>query len=304
MNEIKSTFSITICPKLHFDFEATVTTHGWLSLAPFIWNAENAILSRVEQLNDGKLVRLNISATGSTENPTLSIEIHSTSIINEGNKQEVAKLVTHILRLDEDFEEFYQLCTQQNGTWNDIKKGKGRLLRSPTVFEDLVKTICTTNIQWGGTKRMAQELVDKYGQSFAENPTLKSFPKAEDIVSDSFEEFTQKVNLGYRADYIYQLAKNVSAGTINPEDFLDQQLSTIELKKKLLAIKGIGNYASATMLMLLGRYDELPIDSVFKDFVSGKYFNGKKYSEKKARNIYKKWGRWQYLAYWFDMEKS
>ena len=44
--------------------------------------------------------------------------------------------------------------------------GIGRLLRSPTVFEDLVKVICTTNVQWGGTKRMVRELVDAFGLPF------------------------------------------------------------------------------------------------------------------------------------------
>jgi len=100
------------------------------------------------------------------------------------------------------------------------------------------------------------------------------------------------------------LAKNVSDGEIDLESLLDPEIPTSELKKKLLTIKGIGNYAAATMLMLLDHYDELPVDSVFKEFVSKKYFNGKKYSEKKAHKIYNKWGKWKYLAYWFDMENS
>ena len=71
--------------------------------------------------------------------------------------------------------------------------------------------------------------------------------------------------------------------------------------KKLLEIKGIGNYAAATLLMLLGRYDELPTDTVFRDFVSKKYFKGKSVVEKKAQSIYKSWGKWKYLAYWFEL---
>ena len=39
--------------------------------------------------------------------------------------------------------------------------GAGRLLRSPTVFEDVVKTICTTNCAWSATVRMTSALVDR-----------------------------------------------------------------------------------------------------------------------------------------------
>ena len=77
-----------------------------------------------------------------------------------------------------------------------------------------------------------------------------------------------------------------------------------DIKKQLLAIKGIGNYAAATLLMLIGRYDELPMDSVFHSFVSEKYFKGKTVPEKRAQKIYKKWGRWKYLAYWYDLVEN
>jgi 3-methyladenine DNA glycosylase/8-oxoguanine DNA glycosylase len=71
----------------------------------------------------------------------------------------LARAVRHMLRLDEDFSEFYDHCKLKGGTWGEIRIGTGHLLRSPTVFEDLVKVICTTNIQWSGTKRMVRELV-------------------------------------------------------------------------------------------------------------------------------------------------
>jgi hypothetical protein len=68
-----------------------------------------------------------------------------------------------------------------------------------------------------------------------------------------------------------------------------------------LAIKGVGSYAAATLLMLLGRYDELAMDTVFRRFVSEKYFDGEQPSDADAQTIYADWGRWKYLAYWFDI---
>ena len=51
---------------------------------------------------------------------------------------------------------------------------EGRVLRSPTVFEDVVKTICTVNIQWGGTVSMVKRLAGVYGQAPAWDPDAAS----------------------------------------------------------------------------------------------------------------------------------
>jgi len=37
------------------------------------------------------------------------------------------------------------------------------MLRAPTVFEDVVKTICTTNTAWSGTRKMTSALVENLG---------------------------------------------------------------------------------------------------------------------------------------------
>ena len=100
---------------------------------------------------------------------------------------------------------------------------------------------------------------------------------------------------------MYLLSRRIADGELEPEQFLDPEIPTPELKKSLLRIKGIGNYAAATMLMLLGRYDELPVDSVFRQFVSQKYFGGAPMSDKDGAAIYDDWGKWKYLAYWFDV---
>jgi len=176
-------------------------------------------------------------------------------------------------------------------------------LRSPTVFEDLVKTICTTNIQWGGTKRMIKEIIDAFGHPFAADSRQKSFPSAWDIAQKDFKTFNAKTNLGYRTDYIHLLACRICNGELDVESFLNPAIKTADLKKKLLAIKGIGNYAAATMLMLLGHYDALPVDSVFREFVFKKYFKGKSVPQARAEKIYKGWGKWKYLAYWYDMTR-
>ena len=206
-----------------------------------------------------------------------------------------------MLRLDEDFSEFYNLCKNKGGIWKGISNGIGRLLRSPSVFEDLVKVICTTNVQWDGTKRMVRKLVDMFGRPFGDDPNRKTFLSPSEIVSIPFDEFQQKVRLGYRADYVYRLAQQFANGEFNVSDFQNKDTPAEEIRKKLLAINGIGSYAAASMLMLLGRYDHIPVDTVFRQFITEKYFKDHLFNLSEALAIYDDWKKWKYLAYWFEM---
>jgi 3-methyladenine DNA glycosylase/8-oxoguanine DNA glycosylase len=295
------TTTLKLQPIAPFDFYYTAYSHGWVLLLPNHWDENSQTLQRVERLTGGKVVLLSLSGEKSAKGPVVRIEVNHTKSLTKNEEKEIVSAVKYMLRLDEDLSEFYKICLQQSDRWKKLSTGLGRLFRSPTLFEDIVKTICTTNIQWGGTKRMIEELVSSFGEKYPGDPHLRAFPTPESIAKVSLESFSKKVRMGYRTEYIHLLAKQLSSREMNPKAFLDPQISTPDLKKRLLEIKGIGNYAAATLLMILGRYDELPTDTVFRDFVSEKYFKGKKVSDKKALSIYEKWGEWKYLAYWFEL---
>ena len=75
-----------------------------------------------------------------------------------------------------------------------------------------------------------------------------------------------------------------------------------ELKRALRDIKGIGDYAAHTLLMLLGHYEELALDSVLRAFVSRRYFDGRAVSDREIQAVYEEWGPWKYLAYWLELD--
>src|SRR5213078_1644478 len=67
--------------------------------------------------------------------------------------RDLTAAVRRILNLDEDLSEFYALVSDDPDlSW--VAAGAGRMLRTPTVFEAAVKTICTTNVAWSATVRM------------------------------------------------------------------------------------------------------------------------------------------------------
>jgi 3-methyladenine DNA glycosylase/8-oxoguanine DNA glycosylase len=293
--------SLSLSSPQDFDFTSTLSSHGWVVLSPNIYNKEQNSFSRVEALPGGQAARLTVSSSPQNQ---VRITVESPGELLSPDKKYIKEIARHMLRLDEDYSDFYVHCQAKGGVWAGLACGKGRMLRSPSLFEDLVKVICTTNIQWGGTKRMVRELVDAYGAPFEPQLELKTFPAPGAIACDSLDAFKGKVNLGYRAVYIHGLAVKVADGSLDLDELADASTPTAEIRKKLKGIKGIGDYAAASMLMLLGRYDEIPTDTVFRDHMQKNHSSGDDFDLKRAQAFYADWGRWKALAYWFEMIES
>lgn len=283
-----------------FDFEATATQHGWVMLRPFEWQPETAELSRVHRLARGKVVRLRLR--DGDQNPAFVVRVHvdSADPLTPADENEIRRAVRRMLRLDEDLSDFYHLAAQMNGWQLRLRPGGGRLLRCPTLFEDIVYTLCTTNITWSGTIRMVDRLTTHLGEPFPERPEWRAFPTPAAIASAGAEFLRQETGLGYRSSYVWELAAAVVEGRLDLARLEDPTLPTDALHDELRQLKGVGPYAAATLLMILGRYDTLAIDTELRAHACQKYFNGEPASEAQIRSIYAPWGAWQYLAYWFD----
>ena len=299
MKKVQS--QITIKPAPPFDFDAAAYSHGWVVLSPNSWDEDGRVLRRVERLKSGKVAMLAISGNGAVRKPEIRVAVQSAGRLNGRERTEIEDGVRHMFRVDEDIRAFYRLARKRGGQWLEVTTGKGRLLRSPGLFEDIVKVICTTNIQWGGTRKMVENIVNSYGATYPAEPSLRAFPVPEAIASEDPGEFAAKVRMGYRAPYVHELAGQLAAGKLDLESLRDPELPTADLKKRLLAIKGVGPYAAATLLMLLGRYDDLAVDTVARGFVSNKYFDGGKATDAQIREVYEGWAEWKFLAYWFDL---
>jgi 3-methyladenine DNA glycosylase/8-oxoguanine DNA glycosylase len=283
-----------------FDFESTARAHGWVRLSPFAWHAPTAELHRIHRLASGKVVRLRLANGGTMDNPVVRIKVETLGALSPSENAEIRRAVRRMLRLDEDLSGFYELCDAMREWSLGIPPGAGRLLRCPTLFEDIVYTLCTTNTTWAGTIRMVDCLVATLGETFPGQQAWRAFPTVEAIAAAGENCLAKEVRLGYRSRYLWQLAVEVAEGHLDLASLEDPSIPVPELRRTLLRIKGIGSYAAATLLMLVGRYEHLAIDSQMRAFVAKKYFQGQPVSLAQIRATYAPWGRWQYLAYWFD----
>jgi len=178
------------------------------------------------------------------------------------------------------------------------------MLRSPTVFEDLVKTICTTNCTWSATERMVGALVGELGTPVGSGlEGRRAFPTAPAVAEAGESFFRDVARAGYRGPYLRQLAEAVASGSLDLEELNDSSLADAEVAERLLALAGVGPYAMAHMMMLLGRYRRLILDSWSRPkyrSVSGR----PRVTDKGIQRAFRRYREFAGLAFWLTLTED
>ena len=287
---------VTISTPENFNFRRTVMSHGWCVLPPFEFDKVKWTLARVIDVGPTKPLTVTISSA------KRAIVIKTSRAVRKRATEKIIRDVRHMFRLDDNMGEFYQrVSNEPEFAWIPVE-GAGRLLRSPTVFEDLVKMICTTNCSWALTEKMVKGLVNELGSESDDG--RKSFPNAEAMAQKSAKFFRDKIRAGYRAPYLKELAQRVASGALDVESWLTTDLPTKDLMNEIKSVKGAGNYAAENLLKLLGRYDGLALDSWTRAQFSRARNNGRAASDKRISRFYARFNSWRGLALWCDMTKS
>lgn len=279
-----------------FDFRRTVNSHGWYDLPPFEQTNAGA-LSRVLDVGAGAPVTVTL-----TEGVGGGLDVRASRRLNKGEAARVTRDVRHMLRLDDDMTPFYAAVSAAPEFAWIARDGAGRLLRSPTVYEDLVKSICTTNCTWALTKKMVTGLVENLGREAGEG--RRAFPTPAAMAAEPVEFYRDTVRAGYRSEYLKELAVRVAAGEIDPEAWLASDLPTDRLKREMKKVKGVGDYAAENLLKLVGRYDVLALDSWVRAQFARKRNRGRRCDDPKIARFYARFDSWRGLALWCDMTED
>lgn len=287
---------ITISTSPTFNFNRTIISHGWCELLPFAIDRDRWTLTRTLDLGITPPVTVSLSAA------KRAVQITSSRTLGLKATNLVINQVRHILRLDDDLKAFYQtMKTDPEFEWVS-HQGAGRMLRSPTVFEDLVKMICTTNCSWALTQKMVTGLVENLGRKSSNGHRTFPTPEAMALMPEKF--YVNEVRAGYRAGYLKELANRVASGELNVEAWLTSALPTPALIKEMKGVKGVGDYAAENLLKLLGRYDGLALDSWTRSKFYSVRNNGRKAADKKIARYYSRFNEWRGLALWCDMTRD
>ncbi|MBX2990804.1 MAG: DNA-3-methyladenine glycosylase 2 family protein [Bacteroidetes bacterium] len=288
---------LTITTPANFHFWRTAYSHGWCDLPPFSHDTENEIISRVLTLDS----KARVLATLSASRMKLRITTTSAGPLSSAQRKEIISQVRTCLRLDEDFSEFHRAARKIPAFRWIATTGSGRMLRSPTVFEDVVKMICTTNCTWALTKIMVGNLVGQFGDKF--NGTLNTFPTPEAIAASSDKYLRKEIKSGYRSPYLIELAERVASGELDLESWRTSDLPTDELFKHMRQVKGIGPYAAGNIMKLIGRYDYLGLDSWVRAQYYKQHRKGRAVKDSTIEKHYEQFGTWRGLFFWLEMTR-
>jgi 3-methyladenine DNA glycosylase/8-oxoguanine DNA glycosylase len=270
------------------DLQRTLVSHGVADLPPNEIDAAAATLTTTVALPQGaRTVQVGEGLDGAAR------------VTGRGPRAGVLDAVRYMLRLDADLSAFYAVARADDGlAW--VAYGAGRMMRDPTVFEDVVKTICTTNCAWSATVRMTTALVEQLG---AEAPDGRhAFPTPTAMAEAGDEFYRDVVRAGYRGAYLRTLALAVADGALDLEALNDPELDDDDVAERLLALPGCGPYATAHMMMLLGRYSRLILDS----WTRPKYgrVNGRKAADRTIERRFRRYGDYAGLAFWLYLTRD
>lgn len=278
--------SLRITPPGDYLFRRDVCSYGYFLLPPNVWNPAAHTLSRPFLLSNGR-VHARLTQPGGA--PGAAIVVRLDRAVTPGERAEVRRLVARMLNLDDGgVAEFHRVDPR----WK--KSGRGRLFRSPTFFEDLIKTVTSCNVAWPSTIGMNRRLCEVIEPAF---------PRAEDLARRRPQTLRSRCGVGYRDARIIELARMTIRGDIDPDWFENPSTDDLDAHKALLALPGVGPYAAGNMMMLLGRYGFLAIDT--ESVRHGRAVLGfegtDRAVEKSLREHYERFGPHRFRSYWFEL---
>lgn len=273
---------ISIKKPTDFDLLECVQAHGWRRLRPFRWVDETQTLERIEEFNPGETTLLRITTAGDR------LDVDVDAAVSE---PQVVRRVDTMLQLDIAIDRFHEFCRQHPVLADIPTRRQGRLLRCPTLFEDVCKVIATTNTTWSQTIGMSTRLVENFGTGGI------AFPRPEQIASVTLDDFAALAKMGYRNAAVHKISTDIADGQLDLETLRDPALTSADIYKRLLTLPGIGPYAASCLMIYLGHYDRVNVDSWARMMV-GKEL-GRAVVDKEVHAFFEPYGEWKALVYHF-----
>lgn len=296
-----------------FNLARDVCSYGYFLLAPNHWDVPTQTLSRVLTLppkpgtRRESAIAVSISQPKGTGTP-LTVRTNRAALAHE--KPHLRAQLVRMLRLDDPTTTIQHFHTV-DPRWKP--SGRGRLFRSPTLFEDIIKTVTSCNVAWPNTITMNGRLCEVLGpklilpKSSPQKSTAHGFPSATKVASTRVQTLRARCRVGYRDARMVALAKLLKPvkGQPSPleQHLTDPSLPDSTLFNSLVDLPGIGPYAAANIMQLLGRYGTLPLDT--ESVRHGRVVMGLKGTPnaimKRVKDHFAPFGAHAFRSYWFEL---
>lgn len=275
-----------------------VCSYGYFLLAPNRWDVRTGTMTRPLNLPGGvATARLGQRRRGE------GVVAEFDRSLARAERAPAERMLNRMLRLDDTgVAEFHRVDPR----WSQRRRagrptpehahsrGRGRLFRSPTFFEDLIKTVTSCNVAWPSTVMMNRRLCDVFSPAF---------PTPAELAAARASTLRARCRVGYRDRRIVDLARMVAAGEIDAEWLEDPQTGDDAVYERLLELPGLGPYSAANVMQLLGRYSRLALDT--ESVRHGRTVLGFEGTDKAVlRRLaahYEPFGAHRFRSYWFEV---
>ncbi|MEQ8766134.1 MAG: Fe-S cluster assembly protein HesB [Planctomycetota bacterium] len=281
-----------------FELRLVALSHGWYDLAPFAWDPDRQALAWSFRLGSGNAAHVEVRQ----RSQTLLARVTATRPLDSRQRSHIKGVIRSCLRLDEDLTTFHAVAEGDTALAWAARRGAGRMLRSPTVFEDLIKVLFTTNCSWALTKVMVTRLISELGEDAPGGG--KTFPAPERVAECDEAFLRERIRCGYRAPHVRALAVRVASGDLDPESWRREPRADDDLYRELTALPGIGPYAAGTLQRLLGHYSQAALDSWCRARFQELYGARRAKNDAAILKRYQPFGPWLGLALWLDLTRE
>lgn len=293
-----------------FVLSRDVCSYGYFLLAPNHWDVRQQTLTRTLLLSGGA-ARATISQEQRKTHrasrpgrmsfphvPGAPLVATFDRTLSRAEQAEARAQCARMFRLDED-ETHARAFHALDPRWK--QSGRSRLFRSPTLFEDVLKTVTSCNVTWPSTVHMNRRLCEVLGESGA-------FPSARRMSRARPGTLRARCRVGYRDQRMVDLAKMFvprggRSAEVDEGWLTDPGTSDDEAFRFLTSLPGIGPYAAGNIMQLLGRYSRLALDS--ESLRHGKAVLGMKGTDasimKRLAAHYEPFGEFRFKSYWFEI---
>ena len=271
-----------------FSFDAVVRSHGWYGLPPFSYDRAAGVLRAYVE----------VSPVTPTEAAEITFRVRNGKLEARGegvDSRGLRAVARRVFSLDLDFAGAHQSLASAPELARALDRRGGRMLRAPTLFEDAVKILFTTNCSWAATRGMVERLIALAGAE------RRAFPSPESVAKFSTATLKRRVRCGYRAKALRLFAKRVAWRELDLSTWEDPDFPSGELREAIVAERGFGPYAAEGLMRILGRHDFFALDSWTRQRYRKLYPGPVSSTDGAIARRYSRFGAHRGLALWLDM---
>jgi 3-methyladenine DNA glycosylase/8-oxoguanine DNA glycosylase len=275
-----------------FSFDTVVRSHGWYGLPPFAYDREAGIL-RTSVETDASAERCRAVEIRFRARPG-KLEASADGI----DVRKLRDLTRRVFSLELDFARAHESLAAVPEIARSLDRRGGRMLRAPTLFEDAVKMLFTTNCSWAATRGMVVRLVALAGADG------RAFPTPAAVARIPVSTLASRVRCGYRAGALKLFAKRVASGALDLSAWEDPGMTSEGLREAIVAERGFGPYAAEGLMRILGRHDFFALDSWTRQQYRKRYPGAAAATDRSIARRYGRFGAHRGLALWLDMTRD